>query len=65
MSADEAGTGSFSAAQPIGRRAEDSALVRKTGLDEAFEERVWIVGPALEFGVILAGEEVRVIAQLD
>jgi hypothetical protein len=39
--------------------------VSETGLNEAFEERVWLIRLALELGVILAGEEVRVVLQLD
>ena len=42
-----------------------SALVRQARLHEAFEERVRLVRLALEFRVILAGEEVGVIPQLD
>jgi hypothetical protein len=34
-------------------------------LNEAFEERVRLVRFALEFRMVLAGEEIRVIAQLD
>ncbi len=37
------------------------ALVREARLDEAFEKRMRLVRLALEFRVILAGEEVRVI----
>ncbi len=41
------------------------ALVRETGLHEAFEKRMRLVRLALEFRMILAGQEVRVIPQLD
>ena len=46
-------------------RGRTLALVRETGLDEAFEKRVRLVRPALEFRMILAGEEERMIPQLD
>ena len=39
--------------------------MRQAGLDEALEERMRLVRLALKFGVILAGEKVRMIAQLD
>ncbi len=39
--------------------------VGETGGHEAFEERVRRVGLALKLGVILAGEEPRVVAQFD
>ena len=41
------------------------ALVREAGLDEAFEKGVRLVRFALEFRMILAGQEIRVIPQLD
>jgi len=37
----------------------------KTRLNESFEERVRLIWFALEFGMILAAEKVRVVAQLD
>ena len=40
-------------------------FVRKAGFDEALEKRVRLVRFALEFGMILAREKIRVIAQLD
>ena len=47
------------------RRAVYSALMRQAGLNEGLEKRVRLVRLALKFGVVLAGEEIRVIAQLD
>ena len=40
-------------------------LMRQAGLNESLEERMRLVRFALKFGVILAGEEIRMIAQLD
>ena len=40
-------------------------FARERGLDEAFEERMRFVRFALELGVILAADEVRMIAQFD
>jgi hypothetical protein len=37
----------------------------KTRLNKSFEQRVRLVWFALEFGMILAANKVRVIAQLD
>ena len=41
------------------------ALVRQSGLNEPFEERVRLIRFALKLGMILAGQEVGMIAQLD
>ena len=41
------------------------ALVREGGLNEPFEERVRLIRLALKLGMILAGQEVGMIAQLD
>ena len=41
------------------------SLVRERRFDEPFEKRVGLVRLALEFRMILAGEKVGVIAQLD
>ena len=40
-------------------------FMRQAGFDEAFEKRVRLVWLALKFRVILAGEKIGVIAQLD
>ena len=37
----------------------------EASLNESFEERVRLVRFALKLGVILAGKEIRMIAQLD
>jgi hypothetical protein len=37
----------------------------KTGLNKPLEQRMWFIRFALKLGMILAGEEVRVIAQFD
>ena len=47
------------------RRAVYSALMRQAGLNESLKKRMRPVRFALEFGVILAGEKIRVIAQLN
>jgi len=39
--------------------------MRKTRPDKAFEKRMWFVRLALKLRMILAGKEVRVIAQLN
>ena len=41
------------------------ALMRQAGANETSEKRVRLVRFALEFRMILAGEEKRVVAQLD
>ena len=47
------------------RRAAYSALMRQAGLNESLEKRMRLVRLALEFRVILAGEKIGVIPQLD
>ena len=39
--------------------------MREAGLDKAFEERMRLVRFALELGVILAGQKIRMVLQLD
>src|SRR5438067_10533749 len=41
------------------------SLMRETRLDETFEKRMRLVRLALKLGVILAGEKVRMVAQLN
>src|SRR5437762_1076206 len=40
-------------------------LMRETRLNETFEKRMRLVRLALKLGVILAGEKVRMVAQLN
>jgi hypothetical protein len=40
-------------------------LIRKSGCNKSFEERMRLVWFALKFGVILAANKVGVITQLD
>jgi hypothetical protein len=42
-----------------------ASLSRQTCLDESFEQRVRLVRFALKFGMILAADKIRMIAQLD
>jgi hypothetical protein len=39
--------------------------MRKTGLNKSLEKRMWLVWLALKLGMILASEEIGMIAQLD
>ena len=47
------------------RRAAHSALMRQAGLNESLEKRMWPVRFTLKFGVILAGDKIGVIPQLN
>jgi hypothetical protein len=42
-----------------------TSLSRQTFLNKSFEERMRLVWFALKFGVILAADEIRMIAELD
>src|SRR6266480_4403489 len=39
--------------------------MRKTGLNKSLEKRMWLVWLALKLGMILASDEIGMIAQLD
>jgi hypothetical protein len=47
---------------PTARTAAPLSLMRQRCLNEAFEERVRLVRFTLKFGMILAGEEIGMIA---
>ena len=51
--------------KPVFRANGFLTLMRQTSLNESLEERVGLVRFALEFWVILTGEKIGVIAQLD